>query len=111
MTALENYVKVMAAEAVAEEELYEFEVDGEPRILTKVKGKIHALDGICTHEYAEMVEGEVEDDVVYCPLHGSGFNVCTGAVTSLPAVTPLPVYDVQVVDGQVYVSLEAKNGD
>lgn len=111
MEELANYVQVMAADAVEEEELYEFEVDGEPRILTKVEGKIHALDGICTHEYAEMVEGEVEDGIVYCPLHGSGFNVCTGAVTSLPAVTPLPVYDVKIVDGQVYVSREPKNGD
>lgn len=100
----DDYVRVMPAAEVAEEEIYEFEVDGELRILTRVGDEIFACDGICTHEYAEMSEGEIEDHVIYCPLHGSGFDLRTGAVTSLPAVTPLPVYDVKIVDGEVYVS-------
>src|SRR5690554_4141127 len=69
----DDYVRVMPAAEVAEEEIYEFEVDGELRILTRVGDEIFACDGICTHEYAEMSEGEIEDHVIYCPLHGSGF--------------------------------------
>lgn len=111
MANLEGYVRVVAADEIGEEEIYGFEVDQEERILTKVNGTIYALDGICTHEYAELTDGEVEDCTVWCPLHGSGFNVKTGAVTNLPAVEPLPTYDVKIVEGDVYVAREPRNGD
>lgn len=103
------YVAVMAADEVAEGELYGFEIDDEDRVLTRYEGEIYAFNGICTHEYAELVEGEVDDGAIWCPLHGSGFDLRTGAVINLPAVVPLDVYDVRVEDGQVYVSREPKN--
>lgn len=110
MSAPEGYVPVMAAEEVDDEMIYPFAVDDEERVLTRVDGEIYALQGICTHEYAELWEGEVEDEVLWCPLHSSGFNVRTGEVTNLPAVIPLRTYDVKIVDGQVYVSRAAKSG-
>jgi nitrite reductase/ring-hydroxylating ferredoxin subunit len=109
MEAPPGYVWVMAADEVEDEMIYPFLVDEEDRILTKVSGEIFALDGICTHEYAELVDGEIEDETLWCPLHSSGFNVRTGAVTNLPAVVPLPSYDVRVEDGQVYVAREPKS--
>ncbi|MBX6342736.1 MAG: non-heme iron oxygenase ferredoxin subunit [Thermomicrobiaceae bacterium] len=105
MASLPGYVRAAAVDEVAEEQLLGFEVDGDPRIMTRLEGEIYALDGICTHEYAELVEGEVEDGAVWCPLHGSGFDIRTGAVRNLPAVQPLRTYDVRVVDGDVYVSI------
>jgi nitrite reductase/ring-hydroxylating ferredoxin subunit len=53
-----------------------------------------------------LVEGDLEDQVIVCPRHGARFDVCTGAVLSLPAVVPLPTYDVRVVDGEVQVRVE-----
>lgn len=108
MAKPEGWVRVMAEAEVEEGNIYGFEVDGEERILTCVAGKICALDGICTHEYAELVEGDIEDGILWCPLHGSGFDVETGAVTNLPATTPLATYDVVVEDGEVYVSPTAR---
>lgn len=110
MTAPEGYVAVKRYDEILEGEIVPFEVDDDERILVKLEGKIYALSGICTHEYAELAEGELEDHVIYCPLHGSGFDLETGKVTALPATQPLPVYDVQVVDGVVYVSLEPRQG-
>ena len=110
MSAPEGYVQVMAADEVADEMIYPFAVDDEERVLTRVEGEIYALQGICTHEYAELAEGEVEEDTLWCPLHSSGFNVRTGEATNLPAVIPLRTYEVKILDGQVYVSREAKSG-
>ena len=110
MSAPEGYVPVMAADEVDEEMIYPFSVDDEERVLTRVNDEIFALEGICTHEYAELAEGEIEDETLWCPLHSSGFNVRTGEVTNLPAVIPLRTYDVKIIDGQVYVSREAKSG-
>lgn len=103
-----GFIQAGEAATVVEGEMREFDVDGDPRILTRLDGCIYALDGICTHEYAELIDGEVDEDAIYCPLHGSGFDIRTGRVINLPAVTPLPVYEVEVIDGRVYVSLDPR---
>src|SRR5688500_3116659 len=92
MTAPEGYVWVMPADDVMEEIIYPFAVDGEERILTKLGDELFALDGICTHEYAELSDGEIEDETIWCPLHSSGFNVRSGKATNLPAAIALTTY-------------------
>lgn len=109
MTAPEGFVWAMSADDLAEGSIFPFSVDGDERIIVMTEGEVFALDGICTHEYAELWDGEVEDDTLWCPLHSSGFNVRTGAVTNLPAVIPLKTYDVRIEDGTVYVSREPKD--
>lgn len=106
-----EYVEVMPESMVEEGEMYPFDVDDEQLMLAKVDGQIHALHGICTHEYAELWDGDIEDGIIWCPLHSSGFNVETGEVTNFPAVIPLPVYDVKVEDGTVYVSKKPIKND
>lgn len=103
-----TWVAVRRLEEVPEAEIVPFEVDGEPRILVRYGDRLYAVYGICTHQEAELAEGELENGVLYCPLHGSGFELATGRVTALPATEPLPVYAVTVRDGIVYVSREPK---
>lgn len=77
--------------------------------LANVDGEFLAFDDTCTHEEASLCEGELFGDVVECPLHGAAFNLRNGAVESFPAVVPLPVYKVRVVDDEVQV--EARAGE
>jgi 3-phenylpropionate/trans-cinnamate dioxygenase ferredoxin subunit len=102
------YVPVLPFAEVPEGRIVRFEVDGEPRILVRYGDRLYAVYGICTHEEAELAEGDLENGVIYCPLHGSGFELATGRVTSLPATRPLPVYDVVVRDDVVYVSRQPR---
>lgn len=104
------YVPVRPLAEIPEAQIVRFEVDGEPRILVRYGERLYAVHGICTHEEAELAEGDLEDGVLYCPLHGSGFELATGRVTALPATKPLPVYDVVVRDGIVYVSRQPRQG-
>jgi 3-phenylpropionate/trans-cinnamate dioxygenase ferredoxin subunit len=68
-------------------------------------GNFYAIDDVCTHENFLLSGGELFDDQVECPQHGSRFNLKTGAVTGLPAVIPTKVYPVSVEDGEVYVDV------
>lgn len=104
----DGYVTVARDGDIVENGLTRAEINGKPIILTRVDGKVYALDGICTHEFAELAQGDVEDETIWCPLHASGFNVISGEATNPPAEDPLGVYDVQVVDGDVQVSSQPR---
>ena len=111
MPAPEGYVFATQAADLEDGGIYPFSVDEEDRIVCVVGDDVLALDGICTHEYAELSDGEIEDETLWCPLHSSGFNVYSGKATNLPAVLPLSTYDV-VIDGDaVYVSRDPKEQD
>ncbi len=97
----DDYVTVAQDADIAESALTRAELDGKPIILTRANGQVCALDGICTHEFAELADGDVEDDTIWCPLHASGFNVFSGEATNPPAMDPLDVYEVRIADGAV----------
>ena len=78
-------------------------VDGHRVALFRLETGVFALDDICSHEYARLSEGEVWDQEVSCPKHGSRFNIRTGAVTGLPATQPVRSYPVKVEGGGVYL--------
>ena len=80
---------------------------GEHRVaLFKVADQIYAIGDRCSHAEASLAEGEVFGYDVECPRHGSEFDVRTGEPASFPATRPVPVYEVSVVDGEVYLDLE-----
>ena len=69
-----------------------------------VDGGYYAIDDICPHDGGELASGVLEGTVVECPRHGSRFDVRTGAVLTLPAVSPVTSYDVRLKDGEVQVA-------
>jgi nitrite reductase/ring-hydroxylating ferredoxin subunit/uncharacterized membrane protein len=83
-------------------ELRRVEVDGEPALVTRaVDGRICAIAATCTHLGGPLEEGARDGDVVTCPWHGSEFDLCTGEVSSGPAVFPQPVYEARTREGRV----------
>lgn len=80
---------------------------GEHRIaLFRVGDDVYAIGDRCSHAEASLSEGEVFDEAVECPRHGSEFDLRTGEPSSLPATSPVPTYDVVVEEGTVYLTLE-----
>lgn len=81
---------------------------GEHRIaMFRVGDQVYAIGDRCSHAEASLSEGELWDTSVECPRHGSEFDLKTGEALSLPATKPVPVYDVSVEEGTVYLELEA----
>ena len=65
-----------------------------------VAGRFCATQASCTHRGGPLNEGPIDDTTVTCPLHGSQFDVCTGAVLRGPAKEPLKTYRV-IVEGEI----------
>jgi len=68
---------------------------------------VFAIGNQCTHQGAALDRGVVKIAgsvrTVTCPAHGSMFNLVTGKPMRPPATKPVPVYDVKVEDGRVFV--------
>lgn len=81
------------------------DVDGIPVAVFHIDDQYYATSDICTHEESSLAEGELEGEIVECPLHGARFNVRTGQVKALPAVVNLQTYPVRVVGSDVEVEI------
>ncbi len=76
-----------------------FRVKGKRILISHVGGTLYAIDDICSHDEGPLNEGTIHGDEVECPRHGARFSLRTGAVLSMPAVTPVKAYKIRV-DGQ-----------
>lgn len=68
-----------------------------------VGGTYWAIEDVCTHDGGPLAEGELDGTVIECPRHGARFDITTGAVLSMPAVTPVPWYEVRIEGDEVQV--------
>ena len=78
--------------------------DGRVIALYNVDGAIYATDDLCTHGEASLSdEGTLTGKIVECPWHSGTFDVTTGAALTLPCQVALKTYQVEQIDGTVYV--------
>lgn len=98
------FADVAADDDLAEGEILGVDVAGRRVVIGRLEGQVYAIDGICTHAYARLEDGELDGDIVMCPLHNSGFSLRDGSALRLPAQTPVPTYQVKVEGGRILVS-------
>jgi nitrite reductase/ring-hydroxylating ferredoxin subunit/uncharacterized membrane protein len=96
-----DYVPVAAADSLKEGETLRAEVAGHVVTIAKVDGEFYAFQEFCTHRYAPLSEGHIQNYQVECPWHRSCFDVRTGRVMRGPAKINLRTYEVRVVDGMI----------
>ena len=85
------------------------EVDGTPiAVVHADDDNFYAVHDECSHAAVALSEGEVDGCTLECWLHGSRFDLRTGEPTGLPATEPVPVYPVEIRDGDIYVSASTR---
>ncbi len=97
-------VRVAAVDELPEGLGMRVDVAGERIALFRIGSTVYAIGDRCSHAEASLAEGELFDYDVECPRHGSAFDVRDGHPDALPATRPVPVYDVEVVEGDVYLT-------
>jgi len=100
-----SFERVCALADVPEQGAFAVELDGEPVAIVRDGGDVFAISDICSHADVALSQGEVENCEIECWLHGSRFDLRTGKPTGPPASTPVPVYPVEVSDGDVLVDV------
>lgn len=79
-------------------------LDGKPiALVMDSNGDVFAIGDTCTHGDISLSEGFVEGQTLECWAHGSKFDLCTGKPLNLPAFEPVPVYSVEIIDGDIFI--------
>jgi 3-phenylpropionate/trans-cinnamate dioxygenase ferredoxin subunit len=77
---------------------------GDAVCLVRYKGEISALSDICTHQHYSMSLGDLlEDGTLQCAWHGARYDCRSGEVKQVPAMAPLPVFQVRVEGDTILV--------
>ena len=97
--------EVPGAAALGDDEAIGVVLQEKPVALVRSGGKLHALHNVCTHQFALLSDGYVEDGCIVCPLHQGMFALQTGAPTAPPVTEPVRIYAVKTEGGKVYVDL------
>src|SRR5271155_3035316 len=79
------------------------EAEGRQVMLYRHRGRLYAIDNICSHAGGLLSRGPVADLIVTCPLHGSRFGLADGCVIRGPASQPQPVLPTRIRNGWVEV--------
>jgi 3-phenylpropionate/trans-cinnamate dioxygenase ferredoxin component len=102
---LSEFVRACGLSEVPAEGAIGIRVGELPVAIVRADGEIYALHDVCSHEEIPLSEGEVYDHTVECWLHGSCFDVRTGAPTGPPATQPVATYPVKVDGDDVLVAV------
>jgi 3-phenylpropionate/trans-cinnamate dioxygenase ferredoxin subunit len=96
--------KICALDELEPNQAVKVDIDGVSIALVKDSaGAVFAIGDTCTHGDISLSEGFVEGETLECWAHGSQFSLRTGKPLTLPAYEPVPVYQVELIDGDVYI--------
>lgn len=104
MEGVKQSVFVLNSEELIEGEPQDVVVNGNIVLIARVDGELYAVEGICTHAYAELIDGDLDEHCLVCPLHFACFDIRNGEVLEGPANMPLKTYEVEERDGKIWVN-------
>jgi nitrite reductase/ring-hydroxylating ferredoxin subunit len=98
--------EVARAEALGDDEILGIDIGGRPVAVCRSGGALYALHNVCTHQFALLSDGYVEDGCIECPLHQGRFDLKTGKPLCPPVTEPVRTYPVRIQDGKILVEIQ-----
>lgn len=103
---MSGWTKVAKLADVAEGAAVAVEAGGQQLALYNLGGgDIRCTSNVCTHAFALLTDGWLEDGVIECPLHAGRFDVRTGKGLCAPIEEDIATYKVKVEGGEILVEL------
>jgi naphthalene 1,2-dioxygenase system ferredoxin subunit len=101
----DGWVKAATRGDLAEGEVLGVTIGSEEVALYDVGGSLYATNDICSHAYAKLSDGWLDNGEIECPLHAGRFDVKTGEATAPPCVDPVKTYPVRLVGDEIQIKL------
>ena len=100
-----EFVKVGSAAEVPEGEMKGWIMNGVKVGVAQVEGEFFAFHDCCTHQQYTLTDSFLMGHRLTCDWHGASFDLRTGEVKALPATRDLPMFPVEVRDGDLWVAV------
>ena len=97
-----EWIEVAGLDEIGEGGMHALVGDDEV-LLVRRGNEVFAIGYLCSHQDMELEGGHCEGDGWVCPHHGARFDLKNGAALSMPAVEPIPSYEVKVENGRVFI--------
>ena len=101
----DEWHKVAKKSDIAEGEVLGATIGDKQVAVYLIGGEMLATDNICTHAYACLSDGYLEDGIIECPLHAGRFEVKTGKALGAPVTENIAVYQVKLEGDDILVKL------
>lgn len=101
-----RFVTVAKASEIGPGDREVFDIEAHYIAVFNVDGTYYAIEDVCTHDDGPLADGTLYGFAIECPRHGARFDIRTGAVLSMPAVIPVPRYDVRVEGDEIQLGFE-----
>ena len=115
-----TFVKVCKTSDLKDNSLKLFNIGTVEIVVGKRNGKFFACDAHCPHKHAYLYKGWFSNNNLVCPLHNYEFDIFSGKLMKMASWKEdhptwveqdpewrksgdLPVYDVQIRNGYVFV--------
>ena len=100
-----RWVRAAALKDFGDKKVFGVPLEGKRYVFCRVGDVIYAADDACTHQFARLSAGELEDCIIECPVHYARFDMRTGARVYGPVDRDLKVYPAKIEDGDVWIAL------
>lgn len=102
-----GYARVCKPEEI-EESKAKMITCGERIAIFKHEGKLSAINNVCKHQGGPLGEGRIIDGCITCPWHGYQYLPANGQ-SPPPFTEKVTTYDLKIMDGYVWVKMEAND--
>ena len=109
MSIVSEYATSVKEKDLQESKSVRIDVKNKPIVLTKVSGKVYAMDAVCSHEGGPLEDGNVEGYNLTCPWHYAVFDIRNAKVSDQTVwATDLSSYPVKIEQstGNILIDLE-----
>jgi nitrite reductase/ring-hydroxylating ferredoxin subunit len=84
MSNNDSYVEVAKVNEIPSRKMKHVEFNGMEIMIANLDGKFYALNDRCSHTNAPLSMGNIQGNIVTCPMHGARFDITTGRKVSDP---------------------------
>ena len=101
-------VRICRTDEVPEGEIRRFELDHRPFAVANLGDEgFRVVEAVCSHAHRllEEAEGDIDEETIQCPKHGSGVGLNTGGPRTLPATQPVEVFATKIEDDDVLIEV------
>ena len=106
-----NWVVAAPAGGLRTRAIVSVTVAGYHLIVVREHDNVWACQRLCPHEYADLLQGRVSGEKLFCGRHFASFDLSDGASGNGWQLPRLKIYPARIADGQVQVDVAAVEAD